>query len=92
MLQGVLTPFDNLSGFERKVHAPPHEPSAAQQRTAGQASTSGATMLSIVAHCTSLWQADHSIADAICQDQDRRANTVYGQHCSDIKSWSTPYT
>ena len=41
-LQGVLTPFDNLSGFERKVHAP-SGPSAAQQRTAGQASTSGVT-------------------------------------------------
>ncbi|KAK9811155.1 hypothetical protein WJX73_007203 [Symbiochloris irregularis] len=36
---GVLTPFDNLSGFERKVHA--QQPSAAEQRAAGEPSTSG---------------------------------------------------
>ena len=35
----MLTPFDNLSGFERKVHA--QQPSAAQQRSAGEPSTSG---------------------------------------------------
>lgn len=42
-LQGVLTPFDNLSGFERKVRA--QQPSAAAQRSAGEPSTSGVGLM-----------------------------------------------
>ena len=38
-MQGVLTPFDRLDGFERRVQQRPAQ--AAAGRSAGQASTSG---------------------------------------------------